>query len=59
MKEELTVKQKSLLKELSTLFDKICDEAQESDSFNNILFNLGIFAKSIDEAAAEINEVIE
>ena len=55
----MTITQRKLLLELASTLDKLSEEALNDDNFNNTLYELGIFRKSIDECSAEILDVLE
>ncbi len=57
--KKLTKVQAELLKKLSSVLNQISEEAQNDDNFNFKLAGLGILAKSADEAAAEIDELVD
>lgn len=55
----MTITQRKLLLELASTLDKLSKEAGNDDNFNNLLYELGIFRKSVDECSSEILDMLE
>ena len=50
----MTLEQRKLLLQLAATLNKLSDECLNDDNFNDLIYELGVFKVSLEEATASI-----